>query len=237
MDFKSRFKGKMTVMNKDGVIAMVNKPSLPIVKSNQYYQENEDSSPTKKQTSLYTEGIRESKSHVFTNIQVSPKQKNSTKYSQKFSNAGNQVIKSTQIASKQQPQFDDPNNSLKQLQLRIQPDFNQIDMDEYEIVAIPKTMLGQLRQQMSVDRYALTHSFVPDKKQLFEFPQFSPEVTTQYTQHHQTPHLKKQYTIDSATMQQKPLFNKQKSEKLDRTNKVIQQAGLGTLRHNTYTKR
>jgi len=34
MDFKSRFKGKMTVMNKDGVIAMVNKPSLPIVKSN-----------------------------------------------------------------------------------------------------------------------------------------------------------------------------------------------------------
>ncbi|CAD8195569.1 unnamed protein product [Paramecium pentaurelia] len=237
MDFKSRFKGKMTVMNKDGVIAMVNKPSLPIVKSNQYYQENDDSSPTKKQTSLYTEGIRETKSHVFTNIQTSPKQRNQTNYSQKFSNTGNQVIKSTQIPSKQQPYFDEQNKQLKQLQLRIQPDFNQIDMDEYEIVAIPKTMLGQLRQQMSVDRYALTHSFVPDKKQLFQFPQFSPEVTTQNTQNHQTPLLKKQYTIDTATMQQKPLFNKQKSEKLDKTNKVIQQAGLGTLRYNSYTKR
>ena len=34
MDFKSRFKGKMTIMNKDGVIGMVNKASLPIVKNN-----------------------------------------------------------------------------------------------------------------------------------------------------------------------------------------------------------
>ena len=34
MDFKSRFKGKMTVMNKEGVIGMVNKPSIPIAKNN-----------------------------------------------------------------------------------------------------------------------------------------------------------------------------------------------------------
>lgn len=32
MDFKSRFKGKLTIMNKDGVIGIVNKPSLPITK-------------------------------------------------------------------------------------------------------------------------------------------------------------------------------------------------------------
>lgn len=34
MDFKSRFRGKMTVMNKDGVIGMVNKPAFPIEKNN-----------------------------------------------------------------------------------------------------------------------------------------------------------------------------------------------------------
>ncbi|CAD8111750.1 unnamed protein product [Paramecium sonneborni] len=237
MDFKSRFKGKMTVMNKDGVIGMVNKPALPIVKNNQNIQEKEDSSPTKKQSSLYTEGIRETKSHVFTNIQISPKQKNSTKYSQKFSNTGNQVIKPTPNATDQKLYLDDRNKQLKNIPLRIQPDFNQIDMDEYEIVAIPKTMLGQLHQQMSVDRYALTHSFVPDKKQYFEFQQHSPEVNTQYTQNNYIPLLKKQYTIDSTTMQQKQIFNKQISEKFEKNNKIIQKAGIGTLGYNSYTKR
>lgn len=66
MDFKSRFKGKMTVMNKEGVIGIVNKPSMPIIKNNQYF--TNESSPTIKKPFLHNDSTMESKSHIFTNI-------------------------------------------------------------------------------------------------------------------------------------------------------------------------
>ncbi|CAD8122500.1 unnamed protein product [Paramecium sonneborni] len=234
MDFKSRFKGKMTVMNKEGVIGMVNKPSIPIAKNNQYFASNDEISPTLQKLSLNTEGIRETKSHIFTNIQTSPNQKNSTNYAQKFSNAGQQIIKQNHIKTEHHYYQEDPKKQTNQFQLRMQQDFNQLDMNEYEIIAIPKTMLGQLRQQMSVDRYGLTRSFAPDKKIPVEFSQLSPQITTQCTSYNQTPLLKKQNTIDQIL---KPPFNKQKSEKMDKKNQIIQQAALGTLRYNSYSKR
>ncbi|CAD8209247.1 unnamed protein product [Paramecium pentaurelia] len=232
MDFKSRFRGKMTVMNKDGVIGIMNKPAFPIETINQFYQENNDVSPKKKQTNLFTEENGEAKSKIYTNIQISPKQRNQTKYSQKSSNTEKQVIKSIQNAIDQQSFIEDTNKLQKNLQLKIHPDFKQIDMDDYEIIAIPKTML---HQQISVDRYALTHSL--KKKQLPEFQHFSPEVTSQYSQNNYNSILKKQYTINMTTINQKSLFNKQKSEKFDKTKDIIQQAGLSTLRYNSQTKR
>ncbi|CAD8196804.1 unnamed protein product [Paramecium octaurelia] len=234
MDFQSRFKGKMTVMNKDGVIGMVSKPSIPIAKNNQYMASQDEISPTLPTLGHYTEGIRETKSHIFTHIQSSPNQGNSTNYAQKFSNAGSQVVKQNHVKTEHPYYLDDPKKQHNQYQFRMQQDFNQLDMDEYEIVAIPKTMLGQLRQQMSVDKYGLTRSFGPDKKMQMEFSQLSPQITTQCSSYNQTPLLKKQNTIDQIL---KPPLNKQKSEKMEKKNQIIQQAGIGTLRYNSYSKR
>ncbi|CAK61748.1 unnamed protein product (macronuclear) [Paramecium tetraurelia] len=233
MDFKSRFKGKMTIMNKDGVIGMVNKPSIPIVKNNQYVASKDEQSPILQNLGQYTEGIRETKSHIFTNIQTSPSKRILTNYTQKFSKAGSQVIKQHHVKTEHHYYFDDPKRQLNEL--RMQQDFNQLDMDEYEIVAIPKKMLGQLRQQMSVDKYGLTKSFRIDKKSPVELSQLSPQITTKCTSYNQTPLLRKQNTFDQVV---KPSpFIKQRSEKVEKKNQIIQQAGIGTLRYNSYSKR
>ncbi|CAD8121544.1 unnamed protein product [Paramecium sonneborni] len=234
MDFKSRFKGKMTIMNKEGVIGMVNKPSIPIIKNLQSFVQKDEISPTIQKLGLNTSGIRETKSHIFTNIQSSPNQRNQTNYAQKFSNAGQQIIKQNHVKTEHHYYQDDPKKQLNQYQFKIQQDFNQLDMNQYEIIAIPKIMLGQLRQQMNVDKYGLTRSLAPNKKIPIEFSQLSPQITTQCTSYNQTPLLKKQNTIDQIF---KSPFNKQKSDKIEKKNKIIQQAGLGTLRYNSYSKR
>ncbi|CAD8200556.1 unnamed protein product [Paramecium pentaurelia] len=234
MDFKSRFKGKMTIMNKEGVIGMVNKPSIPIAKNNSYLSQKNELSPTIQNLGHNTEGIRETKSHIFTNIQTSPNKRNLTNYGQKFSNAGQQIIKQNHVKTEHHYYLDDPKKQLNQLQFKMHQDFNQLNMDEYEIVAIPKTMLGQLRQQLSVDKYGLNKSFGTDKKIPVELSQLSPQITTKCTSYNQTPLLKKQNTFDQML---RPPFNKQRSEKMEKKNQIIQQAGIGTLRYNSYSKR
>lgn len=126
-------------MNKEGVIGIIKQTSLPIAKErgSGYYTDYEldksdDRSPLMKRTDSSKQ--KETRSQVFTNMQKKPSER------KKFGNVAESIV------------F----NEYSHLPIKLQKDFNQINMDEYQIVALPKSYFGNLN-----DRYAMTHSFAP----------------------------------------------------------------------------
>ncbi|CAD8085006.1 unnamed protein product [Paramecium primaurelia] len=121
MDFKTRFQGRTTTMDKNGVIGIVSKVSQPINKQN--------------------EG-----SIITTNVNTY--QNPPSYYFQKFQKNAQKVLQSDiDIDLTPSTRSDYPSYKFRH-------DFQKLNMDEYEIVAIPKKVLEG-------EKYSMTHSFVP----------------------------------------------------------------------------
>ncbi|CAD8118158.1 unnamed protein product [Paramecium sonneborni] len=125
MDFKTRFQGRTSTMDKNGVIGIVQKTSQPI---------NKQSEPQIITTNINT-------------YQNPP-----SYYFQKFQKNAQKVLQSeADIDLTPSTRSDYPSYKFRH-------DFQKLNMDEYEIIAIPKKVLEG-------EKYSMTHSFVPIGKQ------------------------------------------------------------------------
>ncbi|CAD8117587.1 unnamed protein product [Paramecium sonneborni] len=121
MDFKTRFQGRTSTMDKNGVIGIVQKTSQPISKQ---------SEPQIITTNMNT-------------YQNPP-----SYYFQKFQKNAQKVLQSeADIDLTPSTRSDYPSYKFRH-------DFQKLNMDEYEIIAIPKKVLEG-------EKYSMTHSFVP----------------------------------------------------------------------------
>ncbi|CAD8207558.1 unnamed protein product [Paramecium octaurelia] len=121
MDFKTRFQGRTSTMDKNGVIGIVSNTSKPI---------NKNSEPQIITTNM--------------NINQNPP----SYYYQKFQRNAQKVLQSeTDVDLTPSTRSEYPSYKFRQ-------DFQKLNLDEYEIVAIPKKVLEG-------EKHSMTHSHVP----------------------------------------------------------------------------